>query len=76
MKMFNSVVLVVSYLFIAVPLKVASRVKLLRILIWRHITTRPVASLHRLMLNLQNGNENFSGLWNNKVEYKPFVAVF
>jgi len=47
----------------AVPLKVASSVKLLCILIWRHMTTRPVASLQRLMLNLQNGNENFSGDW-------------
>ena len=48
-------------LCMAVPLNVASNVKLLCILICRHITTLPVASLHRLMLNLQNGNENLSG---------------
>lgn len=51
----------VLYLLRMVPLNVASSVKLLRTRIWRHITTRPVDSLHLLIWNLQEGKENLSG---------------
>lgn len=51
-----------------VPLNVASIVKLFMILICRHITTRPVASLHRRMWNLQPLNENFSGDWKEEIQ--------
>lgn len=50
-----------------VPLNVASRVKLLKMLIWRHMTTRPVDSLHLRIWNLQDRKENLSGHWKQQV---------
>jgi hypothetical protein len=58
----------VLYLLRIVPLNVASSVKLFRTLIWRHITTRPVDSLHLLIWNLQDGKENLSGDWKRNIQ--------
>lgn len=67
---------VVLYLLRMVPLNVASSVKLLRTRIWRHITTRPVDSLHLLIWNLQEGKENLSGDWKETQNYCVYAKYF